>query len=215
MIRRVQKYSPLFLFLFIIPAAAVAQDINFQVSGSDDIVITPLSPQKLSFQPLTINRNEVCTIGLRGENEEDAVVLAVDAPAACELHVWTEAPGRLEITDFVPVGGRKLPSIPFRLRFAYANAEYSASRSSVREARAAAVEVPAGLSAVTFPISNRYGSLAALPQSAPTGGTEALVRTYLFFYGTVGPAGQGTNVVAGTYEAEIFVHINVKKPNTE
>jgi len=205
-----------FYFLFIIPAtSSVAQDISFQVSGSAEIVITPLSPQELCFRSLTINRNEVCAIGLRGMNEEDAVVLAVDAPAACELQIWTEVTDHLEISDYMPVGGEEMPTIPFRLRFAYANAGYSTSHSSVYEARAAAVEVPAGFSTVTFPVSNGYGGLTATPQPGLTDYTESPVRSYLFFYGTVGPASQGTNVVAGTYQSEILVNIELNNPNTE
>src|SRR6056297_787727 len=62
------RFFPAVFMLVAGHAAVVAQEINFQVSAPDEVVITPLSPQKLSFQPLTFSGSEVRSIGLRGKN---------------------------------------------------------------------------------------------------------------------------------------------------
>lgn len=197
------------LSLLLFSVAGWGQRISFSPTGTNNILITPFYPNDLVFDYLVVNSGIVRTIQLRGENDNDVVVLAVDAPAEYDLTVWVTALDKLEITGYVPGQGEEMPSIPFQLRFAFANAGYALTHNDVASAKLAAQEVPAGFNTATFAVSKRSSGPPGPPPTPQHQGYDLpMARAYLFFYGTIGPTNAGTNVRAGNYETEIEVSID-------
>ncbi len=189
-----------------------AQKIRFHTRNDRGISLTPLTSISLDFDYLLLNCVEVRSIRLRGENENSAVVIAVDAPEGSDLTVRVESPGFLMLMDSEVAEGGEAVTIPFALRFAYANNGYTPAHHAVSQARMVAVEVPAGIHLVTFPVSTsskgiRSGSHISVYEDA----TVPMARSYLFFFGTVGPVRQNPNGIAGVYVAEINVFIDSKE----
>ena len=171
--------------------------------------MTPLTSVSLDFNYLLLNSAEGRSIRLRGENENSAVVLAVDAPEGSDITVRVESPGSLVLRDSEATEGGEAATIPFVLRFAYANNGYTPAHYAVSEARTVAVEVPAGIQSATFPVSVTTKGITSGPYITDyEGASVPMARSYLFFFGTVGPVTQNPNGIAGVYVADINVFID-------
>ena len=141
------------LLLTIIPMLAwhaAAQRISFGLYATDGIVLTPLNTGGLNFnekQPIilaggsvTINFADNATAILTIEGRADLdVTVTIDVPATLDLDVSNK--------------------IPLAVRFAYSNT----GAVTYAIARASAIQVPAGFTSVTFPVTRRASGLPAPP----------------------------------------------------
>ncbi len=207
-----RSYIPFLLLaiLGLVGHSAVAQVISFKTLASDPISIQQVYPLDLEFGGLVLNSSDPKVIQLNGENDDRVVVIAFDAPAAYDVNVYINSVDFLENLDYIPAQGESVPSIPFQFRVAYANPGFPLSHTDLIAARNAAVEVPAGFNTLTFPVSKRAGGLPAPPPTPEhVGYSVPMSRAYLFFYGVAGPTNAGTNVVAGLYQTEVVIELQL------
>ncbi len=192
------------LLLICMPDAA-AQQISFRTIAANDITVAWIGPDVLEFDCLLAGTNMVSTIALTGRNNRGVAVLAIDAPINKDISVRVDVldDNKLILNDS---GNRtSTPFIPFVLRFAYANQGYGHSNTKWQQALYDAVEVPSGIKQIVFPISADPFQMAS---SGNASRDVPVRRAYLFFYGSIGPAGENNNVPAGIYQTTISVYID-------
>ena len=208
-------FMVLFILLaFILTTCGNAQHASLILTGSDDVVLTPLTLKELQFRSLIMNSSGVSNVELHGDNQEEAIVFAVDAIEGSIVDVWIDAPNHMKMLDYLPFGGEKIPSIPFRLKLAYANSGYSTLHFLVPEARKAAIEVPEGSSFVSFLLCNRPPETSGQVISDDhSENSVSRARAYIFLYGSIGPVTLGENVVAGNYQCNFSVNIEIHPQN--
>lgn len=187
------------LFLLMGINTGVAQRISFNTwTGSDDITI--LSPQG-ALPTLDFNQkkralvpgSEAVTIDLV---DNQAVIYEIEAPEGFDLTIDISAPTAFSLID------NPTESIPFLLKVAYNNMEPLDEISG----KLNSVELPAGFSSITFPVSRRSAGAPSAPPSPEDGAfTRPKAKAYLYLYGTFGPVGM---VPAGRYEGEININVS-------
>lgn len=204
----IKKLSYIFLIISLQSLTLNSQVISFStLSGSNDIIIESPVPALMEFGTLSIGSNNQITINL--SDAMNAPYIAINAPQEYEITIWVSVLNQLEIENYTPGGGEPMPSIPFDLRFAYSNNNYPVSYSDAVSARASAIEVPSGFNSITLPVSKRA---SGPPTPPPTPEHDGYVlpkgKVYVFFYGSVGPASGGTNVIAGDYSTTINIQVD-------
>jgi len=169
---------------------AHGQRISFGTWAGRDIEILPVTVNTLSFGNVIIGAGEK-TILLGNE----ATAFRITAPEGYDLTVTLDSPTTLV--------GPNSKTIPFGLKFAYSNQGIS----EVVTARNMAEEVTTGFNAISFPIKRNAMGLPA-PPPTPSDGSSApriTASAYLFFYGSVGPA--GVDADAGLYTGQININV--------
>jgi hypothetical protein len=174
----------------------MAQRINFGAYTTSRGITLNVSGN-LNFndkqQVIASGSNATVTISLT-DNQTQYVEITGDATR--DITVTISAPDNLSIGAGGPGN-----EVPFVCQFAYSNLGLSASA-----AKTAAVQVPAGFKAITFPLLRR-ASGAPLPPPTPAHGTymPPAAMAYLFVYGTLGPVGSVTP--SDSYSATINVTV--------
>lgn len=199
-------HSPLLLMMLLVPVmSSLAQSISFRTLAPDAITLTKLGSIDLEFDSLVLGSDIVSSITV---NDTDRLaILAIDAPAYYDLRVQVDM---INGDKLILDGNKPSQSIPFTLEFAYANLGYQIN-TSYSTALADAKAVPPGFRSVSFPVSKGASGSPPPPLMPEYKGfdlTTAKKRAFLFFYGSVGPANAGNNVVAGVYETIIEVIID-------
>ena len=183
------------LFLFAFPLAA--QSINFGAYSTSQNIMLSVSGN-LNFnnkEPVIVSGgNQTVSITL---SDNEAQYITITGDATRDVTVSISAP-----TDLMIGAGGPGNQIPFGIQFAYSNL----GSPTVSAAKTIAVQVPAGFTAITFPILKR-ASGAPLPPPTPAHGgyTPPQATAYLFLYGTLGPVG---NVSPGTYSGTVNVSVS-------
>ncbi len=198
-----------FFFLMLFPGTELqGQPVDFIIKGDGKVSITLCTPGVLDFRLMNRAGDNYPLVGWHDGGEDGCVVMAVDAPEFGDLTVWMDAPAELTMVREASREQDVLPTLPFELRFAYANGGFSPTHMDLSEARAGAREVPAGICSVTFPVKQRLsGPPLPPPVPAYSGYRPTYARVYLFLYGTVQPASMQRDMPAGVYEGEIVVNI--------
>jgi hypothetical protein len=177
-----------------------AQKINFGAyTTSQGITLSiPSSPGYLDFctkQPWIGSGTSATVTILLSDVETQYIKIIGDATR--DITVTISAPQYL-ITGAGGLGKQ----IPFTSNFAYSNL----GSGDAISAKASAVQVPGGFTAITLPMLRRTAGVPALPPTPAHGGYTAPQATaYLFLYGKLGPVG---NVNSGTYTGTINVNVN-------
>jgi len=190
------------IVVMMAPATAtLAQRVGFRTLAPNAITLTRQGSTDLEFDDLLLDSDMVSAIALSDINR--LVVLAVDAPAHYDLIIHI---GK-KYNDKLLLNGTETDQwIPFTLEFAFANQGYPTTETYFR-ALPDAVTIPPGRGHITFPISRRASPLPPSPvKQGKHKGYEQ--RAFLFFYGSLGSANAGKNVVAGSYETTIEVTID-------
>jgi hypothetical protein len=187
----------LLTFSLLLAVTVAAQRISFGLYATDDIVLTQLNSGELNFnlkQPIILG-GETVTVNL----SDDAVgILTVEGRKDLDITVTIDAPATLDLEGS--------NHIPLAIRFAYSNTE----ASNEANAKARSIEIPAGFTSATFPISRRLSGLPAPPPTPNYAGYIAPRGTvYLFVYGTLGPV--PSNAAAGLYTGNINIHVEYAK----
>lgn len=195
------------LLLLALPSKeSPAQNISFRALAPDAITVTNMgNNHNLEFDKLLLDSDIIRTIAIT--DSDRLVALAIDAPANYDLTVHVNLiNGNMLILD----GDKSNQSIPFTLEFAYANLGYQ-NTTPYSAALVDAVAVAPGFSSVSFPVSRRASGLPPPPPMPEYKGFDLAntkKRAFLFFFGSVGPANAGNNVVAGTYSTFVDVIID-------
>jgi hypothetical protein len=184
------------LSVFLI-CIGVAQKINFGAyTTSQGISLSVASvPGYLDFnakQPILVSGySQTVTVSL-SDNETQYIKIVADATR--DITVTVSAP------MYLTTGSSS--QIPFSCNLAYSNLGSDVAAT----AKASAIEVPAGFTAITLPMLRRTSGVPAPPPTPAHGGYTAPSATaYLFLYGKLGPIG---NVNSGTYTGTINVSVN-------
>jgi hypothetical protein len=185
----------LFMMAFLTASPAVAQRINFGAYATTDISLTLSGNLNFNDKQPAIGSgsNTTVTIALT-DNETQYLTITGDATRDVTITVTSPA---VLMTN----GGGPGNEIPFTCQFAYSNL----GASTVSSAKAVAVQVPGGFTAVTIPLLRRTSG-APLPPPTPAHGgyTAPSATAYLFLYGSLGPVG---NVSAGAYSGTVNVNV--------
>jgi hypothetical protein len=170
----------------------VAQRINFGAyTGSLGLSLTVSG---------TLNFNNKQQVIVSGSNASVSILLN---DSECQwIEIVGDATRDITITitaDLDLTNGTDL--IPFTCQFAYSNL----GSPTVSAAKAVAVQIPGGFSAITLPMLRRTSGAPAPPPTPAHGGyTPPSAKAYLFLYGTLGPVG---NVSQGIYSGTIHVSV--------
>ena len=189
------RWALVFVLVSLAAYPAAAQRINFGTYATQNI--STIVSGSLNFndkQPaIGSGTNATVTIALI---DNETQYITITAEATRDVTVTVTAP-----TDLITGGGGPGNQVPFTCRFAYSNL----GASSVAAAKAAAIEVPVGYNAITFPMLRRSSGAPLPPPTPPHGGyTPPSATAYLFLYGTFGPVG---NVSAGMYSGTVNVNV--------
>jgi hypothetical protein len=166
-------------------AYTTSQGISLNVSGN------------LNFNdkdPVIVSgSNATVTIAL---NDNETQYVAITGDATRDITVTVSSP-----MDLITGAGGTGHQIPFTCQFAYSNL----GSSTIAGAKLIAVQVPAGFTAITFPMLRRMSG-APLPPPTPAHGgyTPPSATAYLFLYGALGPVG---NVSPGIYSGTVNVSV--------
>jgi spore coat protein U-like protein len=184
------------LLCALVVRPGMAQQINFGAYTTSQ-GISLLASGNLDFnakQPVIASGSgSTVTIALT-DNETQYIQIIGDATR--DITVTVSAPQYLTIG-----GGGPGNQIPFTCQFAYSNL----GSSDVASAKAVAIQVPTGFTAITFPMLRRLAGTPAPPPTPAHGGYTAPSATaYLFLYGSLGPVG---NVTPGSYSGTINVTV--------
>jgi len=195
-----KQWGMLILLSAFVVRLGVAQKINFGVyTTSQGISLTvPSTPGFLDFcarqQWIGSGSSATVTISL---NDIETQYIKIIGDATRDITVTVSAP----IYMTTGAGGPGM-QIPFTCNFAYSNL----GNGDATSAKAGAVEVPAGFTAITLPMLRRTAGVPAPPPTPAHGGYTAPQATaYLFLYGKLGPVG---SVNSGTYTGTINVSVN-------
>jgi hypothetical protein len=190
-----------------------AQDrINFSAFAGAGITIqSPQGPTGLNFNSkrriVTPNLNEKVSIR-RGQSEDESysIVYRIEAAEGFDIQVDVTAPSALRISGDTDPNNQ----VPFALTLAYENK----GAQNVNAARAASVELPAGLTSLIIPVLPRSGGQPGPPPDPFSGDFSSRPKgqVYLFIYGEAGPVG---NVRSGMYSGDIVINVNYAGVNYE
>lgn len=187
----------LLTFSLLLAVTVAAQRISFGLYATNDIVLTQLNLGELNFndKQTVILAGQTITVNLA----DNAVgILTVKGRTDMEINVTIDAPAFLELD----VSNQ----IPLAVKFAYSNN----GASNETDAKSRSIEIPAGFTSATFPISRRLSGLPAPPPTPNYAGYTAPKGTvYLFVYGTLGPV--PSNAAAGLYTGNINIHVEYAK----
>ena len=179
-----------FIVIQVVPSKA--QEFDFRLITSSDLIAATASPSALEFGALTAGSEDRKTIRL---HDAGAVIITITAPEESEITIQTDFPSRLEHER------NPASTLPVNLRFSYSN---NGSPDPLT-AKNSAHEVPENLNAVTFPtVVGPENTLLA--DYSPARASLSQTTCYLFFYGSLGPANQ-KQLVAGNYTATVTVLI--------
>ncbi len=176
------------------------QHISFRpLTGNNSIMVNPGFPSDLVFERFYIDSEHTNTIDLDSQN---AAWFKVEAPAHYDVTVyvdWETPPGVMQhLFDFEA-------TIPFKLRFAYANQ----GETNIVEAKTNAVVIPEGYFSASFPVNRRLNGLPLPPPTPEFDGFNTPKETiWLFFFGEVGPISLGNKVATGSYIANLNINIS-------
>lgn len=202
-----RSYKP-FLLTIITTLALMphvwSQHVRLQTIAAEGVHVSSLGRAGLEFDCIVSGTDMMHEITLNQHNSHKIVVFAVDAPLHHDVSVWVDVfdDDKLVLRD--PGGYSPPPGIPLEVRFAYANKGYANNHTVWQSAIRDAIELPVGSRQASFPISNKAG-----PVFEQANRTTQRERAYLFFYGSLGPAGRGNNLPSGVYETSITVHIDL------
>ncbi len=186
----------LFLLSALMAQPGTAQRISFGAyATTQDIMVSVSGDMNFNMRQPVIasNSNATVTIAL---NDDEAQYIEITGDATRDITIIVTAPAELT----VGAGGMG-NQIPFTCRFAYSNL----GATTAGAAKATAVQVPGGLTAITLPILRRTAGAPAPPPTPAHGGyTAPSAKMYLFLYGSLGPIG---NVVAGLYSGTVNVNV--------
>ena len=175
----------------------VAQRINFGAyTTSQGITLTKSGDLDFNDkQPLIVsNSNASVTIAL---NDGECQYIEILGDATRDITI-TVTPDPYLIVGAGGPGNQ----IPYTCQFAYSNL----GSSTLSAAKAAAVQIPVGFTAITLPMLRRTSGAPAPPPTPAHGGyTPPSAKAYLFLYGTLGPVGP---VTAGSYSGSINVTVD-------
>ena len=191
-----QRWGMLLLVSALMACPGTAQRINFGAYTTSQGISLTVSGN-LNFndkQPaIGSNSNSTVTIAL-SDNESQYIRIVGDATR--DITITVSAPVNL-ITGAGGAGNQ----IPFACKFAYSNL----GSATVTAAKAVAVQVPGGFTAITLPMLRRTAGAPAPPPTPAHGGyTPPSATAYLFLYGALGPVG---NVSPGIYSGTINVNV--------
>ncbi len=191
-----QRLGILLLLSVLLVQAGTAQRISFGAyATSQDIMLSVSGDLNFNMRQPVIasNSNSIVTIAL---NDDEAQCIEITGDATRDITITVTAPAELTIG-----AGGTGNQIPFACRFAYSNI----GASTVSAAKATAIQVPGGLTAITLPILRRTAGAPAPPPTPAHGGyTAPSAKLYLFLYGSLGPVG---NVTAGLYSGTVNVNV--------
>ncbi len=178
---------------------AHSQQISFKpLAGNTRINVTHGYPSTLYFDYLLIDTEMSRSISLESA---DAAWLEIEAPAYYDITVdidWETPTYQLQ-NIYDPNA-----TIPFNLKFAYANQ----GEANVSDAKSNATVLPDGFFSITIPVNRRSGGLPPPPPTPEFFGYDAPTsKVWLFFFGETGPVNDGHMVSTGTYIANINVNI--------
>ncbi len=191
-----KRYGTLLMLSALIACPAAAQKINFGAYTTSDIVLNVSG--NLNFndkQPAIASNSNVTVTIVLSDNEAQYVAITGDATRDITVTVSADA-------NLIVGAGGPGNQIPLGCQFAYSNV----GSATVAAAKVAAVQVPSGFTAITFPLLRRTSG-APLPPPTPAqrGYTPPSATAYLFLYGSLGPVG---NVAPGIYSGNINVSVN-------
>ena len=176
----------------------------------------PLAAQRINFGAYTTSQGlSLAVSGNLNFNDKQSVIasnsnstisIALSDPEIQYVAITGDATRDITVTvssplDLITGAGGAGHQIPFTCQFAYSNL----GSPTVAAAKAVAVQVPGGYTAVTFPILRRAGGVPAPPPTPAHGGyTPPSATAYLFLYGSLGPVG---NVSPGIYSGTVNVSV--------
>ena len=197
------KFLSISFILLTLGQIALGQRINFKTYVQDENITVNVveNPTGLSFN----NKQPVIVAGdpsVVNVNIGDMAVVVVEIEAPMEYDLTLEFSG----LDRLSLGGVDTGvTVPFNLNFAYNNT----GETSDMARRLAAVQVPSAFRTFTLPVRRR-NALGGPPAPPPTpehgGFTRPRAKTYVYIYGSLGPA--PSNARAGNYSTELSLHIN-------
>lgn len=181
------------LIALLMAATAVGQRIKFGLYATDGITLAPGNVDELNFntKQRVILAGSTVTINL---TDEAAAVLTIDGRADLDVTVTIDADVELVLNSE--------NKIPLSIGFAYSNL----GAGDEANAKAQAIQVPAGFSGATFPLLRRNSGPPGPPPTPDHAGyVQPTARAYLFIYGILGPVPSGA--AAGIYIGEINITV--------
>jgi hypothetical protein len=216
--RKLIKIAPLFLGMLLLSMTLSAQQITFQLQGSEEIILTnetgSLNFNELSpGEPYFMAGGEGATVDLT-QNQDKIIVIRVQAPAHLDVSVdVSSSPMSLVCTANCP---SPLPELEFQLGWAFWNRSVSndlVSVPSMEQLVSGAIEVlsadglPLNYTSAVFPMRRRsYASAAPAPPPIPDHDGYVDVPStsaFILIYGRLGTI--SSSVQSGSYSASIIV----------
>jgi hypothetical protein len=192
----VSRWEWLFALVSLTAFPLAAQRINFGAyTTSRGISLSPSGNLNFNDKQSVIasNSNSTITITL---SDNEIQYIAITGDATRDITITVSSP-----LDLITGAGGTGHQIPFTCQFAYSNL----GSPTVTAAKAVAVQVPGGYTAITLPILRRAGGTPAPPPTPAHGGyTPPSATAYLFLYGSLGPVG---NVSPGIYSGTVNVSV--------
>lgn len=222
--RKLIKITTGFLSMLMVSMPLSAQQITFQLQGSEEIILTNetgnLNFNELSAgEPYFLAGGEGAIVDLT-LNQDEIVVIRVQAPAHLDVSVdVSSSPMSLICSAGCP---SPLPELEFQLGWAFWNRSVSNGLMSIptmEQLVSGAIEVlsPTGLplnyTSAVFPMRRRSYASAA-PAPPPTPDHEGYVdipstSAFILIYGRLGDIPQ--SVQSGSYSA--FITVEATTPN--
>jgi len=187
--------------LLLAVTVAAQQRISFGLYAAEGITLTPLNELNFNLkQSLILAGGDPVIVKLDDVACDAVGILTVEGRKDLDITVTIDAPATLDLDGS--------NHIPLAVRFAYSNTV--ALNETAINAKAHSIEIPAGFTSTTFPISRRLSGLPAPPPTPNYAGYIAPRGTvYLFVYGTLGKV--PSNAAAGLYTGNINIHVEYAK----
>ncbi|HEY9166171.1 MAG TPA: hypothetical protein VIS48_08435 [Candidatus Kryptonia bacterium] len=195
--RTIQQMGMILLLTVFQCRQGAAQKINFGAYTTSQGITLNVSGD-LNFndkEPVIVsNSNETVTIAL---NDNESQYIQIVGDATRDITITIMAPSYLTVGAGGPGN-----QVSFNCQFAYSNL----GSDTVSAAKAVAVQVPSGFTAITLPMLRRASGTPLPPPTPAHGGyTPPSATAYLFLYGSLGPVG---NVTPGIYSGTINVSVD-------
>ena len=172
-----------------------AQPVPFGLYAGEGLQLTPAGIEVLDFGDIILT-GETLTVSINLSNENVGEVVPLRIDGIKYLDVTVDFPPTIQL---VQQGVEDGDEMTLNVGLAYSNRGLD-----LDDAKTNPIEVPMGMSSITFPIERRTGGPPGPPPTPPHAGyTPPPGTAYIFVYGDLSVG----SVSAGTYTGQIDIHV--------